>query len=63
MQSWGTEHTNPVLLRGWVKVVAQSYAGYRALLALRGPGELLGEQAGLAVGPATAPGRVRSRPS
>jgi CRP-like cAMP-binding protein len=36
-----------VLLRGWVKVVAQSHAGYRALLALRGPGELLGEQAGL----------------
>ncbi|WP_112469650.1 Crp/Fnr family transcriptional regulator [Streptomyces triticisoli] len=36
-----------VLLRGWVKVVAQSPAGYRALLALRGPGELLGEQAGL----------------
>ncbi|WP_225891518.1 Crp/Fnr family transcriptional regulator [Streptomyces dioscori] len=36
-----------VLLNGWVKVVAQSHAGYRALLALRGPGELLGEQAGL----------------
>ncbi|GAA2273567.1 Crp/Fnr family transcriptional regulator [Streptomyces ruber] len=36
-----------VLLRGWVKVVAQSPSGYRALLALRGPGELLGEQAGL----------------
>lgn len=36
-----------VLLRGWVKVIAQSHAGYRALLALRGPGELLGEQAGL----------------
>ncbi|MFS8201876.1 Crp/Fnr family transcriptional regulator [Streptomyces sp. CWNU-52B] len=36
-----------VLLHGWVKVVAQSHAGYRALLALRGPGELLGEQAGL----------------
>ncbi|MET8452842.1 Crp/Fnr family transcriptional regulator [Streptomyces sp. NPDC005209] len=34
-----------VLLDGWVKVVAQSYTGYRALLALRGPGELLGEQA------------------
>ncbi|WP_189152046.1 Crp/Fnr family transcriptional regulator [Streptomyces lacrimifluminis] len=36
-----------VLLRGWVKVVAQSRAGYRALLTLRGPGELLGDQAGL----------------
>ncbi|MET8685278.1 Crp/Fnr family transcriptional regulator [Streptomyces sp. NPDC004732] len=36
-----------VLVSGWVKVVAQSHAGYRALLALRGPGELLGEQAGL----------------
>ncbi|MFE0513529.1 Crp/Fnr family transcriptional regulator [Streptomyces sp. NPDC058964] len=34
-----------VVLHGWVKVVAQSHAGYRALLALRGPGELLGEQA------------------
>ncbi|MFE9451253.1 Crp/Fnr family transcriptional regulator [Streptomyces sp. NPDC006739] len=34
-----------VVVRGWVKVVAQSHAGYRALLALRGPGELLGEQA------------------
>lgn len=34
-----------VLLHGWVKVIAQSHAGYRALLALRGPGELLGEQA------------------
>ncbi|MFF5966173.1 Crp/Fnr family transcriptional regulator [Streptomyces collinus] len=36
-----------VLLRGWVKVIAQSHTGYRALLALRGPGELLGEQASL----------------
>ncbi|MFI6856103.1 Crp/Fnr family transcriptional regulator [Streptomyces sp. NPDC050416] len=36
-----------VLLRGWIKVVAESHAGYRALLALRGAGELLGEQAGL----------------
>lgn len=36
-----------VLLGGWVKVIARSHAGYRALLALRGPGELLGEQAGL----------------
>ncbi|WP_051707631.1 MULTISPECIES: Crp/Fnr family transcriptional regulator [unclassified Streptomyces] len=36
-----------VVLRGWVKVVAESPAGYRALLALRGPGELLGEQAGV----------------
>ncbi len=36
-----------VVLRGWIKVVSHSAAGYRALLALRGPGELLGEQAGL----------------
>lgn len=33
-------HHLVVLLHGWVKVVAQSHAGYRALLALRGPGEL-----------------------
>lgn len=37
-----------VVLRGWIKVVAHSTGGYRALLALRGPGDLLGEQAGLA---------------
>lgn len=36
-----------VLLRGWVKVVCESPAGYRALLGLRGPGELLGDQAAL----------------
>ncbi|GGL95964.1 Crp/Fnr family transcriptional regulator [Streptomyces fumigatiscleroticus] len=36
-----------ILLHGWVKVIAESHAGYRALLALRGPGELLGEQAGV----------------
>ncbi|WP_329176627.1 Crp/Fnr family transcriptional regulator [Streptomyces sp. NBC_01477] len=36
-----------VVLRGWVKVVSHSAGGYRALLALRGPGDLLGEQAGL----------------
>ncbi|MEU7581633.1 Crp/Fnr family transcriptional regulator [Streptomyces sp. NPDC041068] len=36
-----------VVLCGWVKVVTYSHAGYRALLALRGAGELLGEQAGL----------------
>ncbi|MER7835042.1 Crp/Fnr family transcriptional regulator [Streptomyces sp. NPDC096040] len=39
----GSDHL-VVLVHGWVKVVAQSHAGYRALLALRGPGELLGEQ-------------------
>lgn len=39
-----------VLVRGWVKVIAQSHAGYRALLALRGPGELLGEQASMESG-------------
>ncbi|MFJ3779689.1 Crp/Fnr family transcriptional regulator [Streptomyces sp. NPDC090075] len=43
-QGEGSDHL-VVLLDGWVKVVAQSQAGYRALLALRGPGELLGEQA------------------
>jgi CRP-like cAMP-binding protein len=36
-----------VVLHGWVKVVSHSSGGYRALLALRGPGDLLGEQAGL----------------
>jgi CRP-like cAMP-binding protein len=45
-QGDGSDHLI-VLLHGWIKVVAQSHAGYRALLALRGPGELLGEQAGL----------------
>ncbi|MFG3020752.1 Crp/Fnr family transcriptional regulator [Streptomyces sp. NPDC048254] len=43
-QGEGSDHL-VVLVHGWVKVVAQSHAGYRALLALRGPGELLGEQA------------------
>lgn len=36
-----------VVLHGWIKVAAHSSGGYRALLALRGPGDLLGEQAGL----------------
>ncbi|BBA95449.1 putative transcriptional regulator with cyclic nucleotide-binding domain [Actinacidiphila reveromycinica] len=37
-----------VVVRGWIKVVSHSTGGYRALLALRGPGDLLGEQAGIA---------------
>lgn len=36
-----------VLGSGCVKVTAVSAAGYQAVLALRGPGDLLGEQAGL----------------
>ena len=36
-----------VVLHGWIKVTSHSSGGYRALLALRGPGDLLGEQAGL----------------
>ncbi|MFG3587898.1 Crp/Fnr family transcriptional regulator [Streptomyces sp. NPDC047990] len=39
---------------GCVKVTSGSVAGYRAVLALRGPGDLLGEQAGLDDGPRSA---------
>jgi len=43
-----------VLGRGCVKVTTVSAAGYQAVLALRGPGDLLGEQAGLDGGPRSA---------
>lgn len=36
-----------VILSGCVKVLRDSASGYRAVLALRGPGDLLGEQAGI----------------
>ncbi|MGA5820531.1 Crp/Fnr family transcriptional regulator [Kitasatospora sp. NPDC094028] len=36
-----------VIERGCVKVLVESGGGYRAILAIRGPGDLLGEQAGL----------------
>ncbi|MFD0259970.1 Crp/Fnr family transcriptional regulator [Kitasatospora indigofera] len=36
-----------VIREGCVKVVVESEIGYQAVLALRGPGDLLGEQAGL----------------
>ncbi|MFF0789444.1 Crp/Fnr family transcriptional regulator [Streptomyces spiralis] len=39
---------------GCVKVTSVSAAGYQAVLALRGPGDLIGEQAGLDGGPRSA---------
>ncbi|WP_129306442.1 Crp/Fnr family transcriptional regulator [Streptomyces sp. L2] len=52
-----------VLVGGWVKVVAQSHAGYRALLALRGPGELLGEQASVERGRRRSASLVTATPA
>lgn len=43
-----------VLGRGCVKVTTTAAVGYQAVLALRGPGDLLGEQAGLDGGPRSA---------
>ncbi|WP_328910655.1 Crp/Fnr family transcriptional regulator [Streptomyces sp. NBC_00234] len=43
-----------VVRRGCVKVSAHSADGYLAVLALRNPGDLLGEQAGLDGGPRSA---------
>ncbi|MGW8888880.1 Crp/Fnr family transcriptional regulator [Streptomyces sp. NPDC055749] len=43
-----------VVRRGCVKVSAHSAEGYLAVLALRNPGDLLGEQAGLDGGPRSA---------
>ncbi|MFF1838974.1 Crp/Fnr family transcriptional regulator [Streptomyces sp. NPDC058231] len=43
-----------VLGRGCVKVTTVAAAGYQAVLALRGPGDLLGEQAALDGGPRSA---------
>lgn len=47
-----------VLLAGWVKVVSVTRDGQEVMLALRGPGELIGELAGEATGYRT--GTVRS---
>jgi CRP/FNR family cyclic AMP-dependent transcriptional regulator len=43
-----------IVLRGCVKVVTHTATGYRAVLGLRGPGDLLGEQAGLEGRPRSA---------
>ncbi|MGW6743956.1 Crp/Fnr family transcriptional regulator [Streptomyces sp. NPDC055025] len=42
-----------LILRGWTKVTASAANGYEALLALRGPGDIVGESAALT-------GRVRA---
>lgn len=47
-----------VLLAGWVKVVSVTRDGQEVMLALRGPGEIIGELAGEATGYRT--GTVRS---
>ncbi|MFI6649009.1 Crp/Fnr family transcriptional regulator [Streptomyces sp. NPDC050529] len=41
-----------IVLSGWTKVISAAPNGYEALLALRGPGDIIGEQAALS-------GRVR----
>ncbi|MFJ2738983.1 Crp/Fnr family transcriptional regulator [Streptomyces sp. NPDC087440] len=43
-----------LLLRGWTKVTAAAVNGYEALLALRGPGDIVGEAAALSGRPRTA---------
>ena len=43
-----------LLLRGWTKVTAAAANGYEALLALRGPGDIVGEAAALSGRPRTA---------
>lgn len=43
-----------ILLTGWVKVTAVSRGGNEALLALRGPGDILGELAAVDGGPRSA---------
>ncbi|MGW0730959.1 Crp/Fnr family transcriptional regulator [Streptomyces sp. NPDC002851] len=43
-----------VVLHGWTKVTATADDGYEALLALRGPGDLIGESAGLTGRPRSA---------
>ncbi|WP_433546159.1 Crp/Fnr family transcriptional regulator [Streptomyces sp. CA-294286] len=43
-----------VLLHGWTKVTAAAVNGYEALLALRGPGDIVGEAAALSGRPRTA---------
>ncbi|MFH8985237.1 Crp/Fnr family transcriptional regulator [Streptomyces varsoviensis] len=43
-----------LLLRGWTKVTASAANGYEALLALRGPGDILGETAAISERPRSA---------
>ncbi|MFF0744547.1 Crp/Fnr family transcriptional regulator [Streptomyces sp. NPDC004111] len=43
-----------LLLRGWTKVTAAAVNGYEALLALRGPGDIVGEAAALSGRPRSA---------
>ncbi|MFF3321321.1 Crp/Fnr family transcriptional regulator [Streptomyces sp. NPDC002889] len=42
------------ILRGWTKVTASAANGYEALLALRGPGDIIGESAALTGRPRSA---------
>ncbi|MFI6964884.1 Crp/Fnr family transcriptional regulator [Streptomyces sp. NPDC050149] len=43
-----------LILHGWTKVIAASENGYEALLALRGPGDIVGESAALTGRPRSA---------
>ncbi|SEL05981.1 Crp/Fnr family transcriptional regulator [Streptacidiphilus jiangxiensis] len=43
-----------LILRGWLKVTASALNGYEALLALRGPGDIVGESAALSGRPRSA---------
>lgn len=43
-----------LILRGWTKVTAAAANGYEALLALRGPGDIIGESAALTGRPRSA---------
>ncbi|SEC84627.1 cAMP-binding domain of CRP or a regulatory subunit of cAMP-dependent protein kinases [Streptomyces sp. 2131.1] len=43
-----------LILRGWTKVIAAAENGYEALLALRGPGDIVGESAALTGRPRSA---------
>ncbi len=43
-----------LILHGWTKVIASSENGYEALLALRGPGDIVGESAALTGRPRSA---------
>lgn len=53
-----------ILTSGWTKVTSAAVNGYEALLALRGPGDIVGEGAAVGGGPrsatVTALGRVRA---
>ncbi|MEO3974244.1 Crp/Fnr family transcriptional regulator [Streptomyces sp. CAU 1734] len=43
-----------IIVRGWTKVTASAASGYEALLALRGPGDIVGESAALTGRPRSA---------